>query len=188
MAINEIYRKYFQKSKIFIYPLLDIKRGSVTVPTETYISWKEKYNENDIKLICVYKTTDKSDYIKFEKEVLLKHTRLYDHTIINKNTSVFVFDFSDIKIDWFNFIDGKYSKIDKTLKNRILNYFNNNSANFVYVESYLFPEKFYDDYAAILNINAETLKSVGELCSKPDLEKETLKIIVKNLDDVKILN
>ena len=58
MSIKTIYKKYFQKSKIFIYPLLDIKRGSPSVPTETYISWKENYNSEDIKLICLYKTTN----------------------------------------------------------------------------------------------------------------------------------
>ncbi len=43
MALNEIYRKYFQKSKIFLYPLLDIPRGAKALPTETYLSWNNKY-------------------------------------------------------------------------------------------------------------------------------------------------
>ncbi len=37
MVIDTLYRKYFQKSKIFIYPLLGIKQGTKIVPIETYL-------------------------------------------------------------------------------------------------------------------------------------------------------
>jgi hypothetical protein len=88
--------------------------------------------------------------------------------------------------DWLYFIEGKYSKIHASVKKRILNYFNNNSANFIYVESYLFPNKFYEEYANILNVNVDLLISVGELCTKPDLEKETLLVEIKKLENTKI--
>jgi hypothetical protein len=52
----------------------------------------------------------------------------------------------------------------------------------------LFPDKFYEQYASILNVDVSLLKTVGELCTKPDLEKETLLIIVENLENIKILN
>ena len=71
---------------------------------------------------------------------------------------------------------------------KYLNYFDDNSANHIYVESYLFPDKFYEQYASILNVDVSLLKTVGELCTKPDLEKETLLIIVENLENIKILN
>jgi hypothetical protein len=54
MVINSIYRKYFQKSKIFLYPLLDIRRGTSVVPEETYVAWDDKYAPEDMKLVCVY--------------------------------------------------------------------------------------------------------------------------------------
>jgi hypothetical protein len=38
MVINTLYDKYFQKSKIFLYPLLGIKRGINIIPQETYLS------------------------------------------------------------------------------------------------------------------------------------------------------
>jgi hypothetical protein len=37
-------------------------------------------------------------------------------------------------------------------------------------------------YADMLNVNEEVLKSVGELCSKPDYEKEKLLACIKNLE------
>ena len=53
MALTSIYSKYFQKSKVFIYPLLGIKRGLSVVPKETYISWEGHCKPEDMKLICV---------------------------------------------------------------------------------------------------------------------------------------
>lgn len=188
MALNALYKKYFQKSKIFLYPLLDIKRGSVAVPTETYICWEGNYTTEDMKLVCVYHTKNDPDYIEFEKNILFKHSRLHDYYKIDSSTSIFIFDFSDLDENWVHFIKGEYSKINDVLKRRILNYFNDNSANHIYVKSYLFPEKFYEQYASVLDVSVELIKSVGELCDKPDLEKENLMIEVANLQKLKILD
>jgi len=188
MALNALYRKYFQKSKIFMYPILDIKRGSCAVPSETYISWGTAYTTEDTRLICVYHTKNDPDYIQFENSVLLKHNRLIDYCKVDSTTSIFTFDFSDLKKDWSYFVNGQYSKINETLKRKILNYFDDNSANHIYVESYLFPEKFFEQYADILDVSVESLRLVGELCSKPDLEKENLLIKIPNLENLKILD
>ena len=188
MALNALYRKYFQKSKIFMYPLLDIKRGSYSVPTETYVSWYNKYTSEDTKLVCVYHTSNKPEYIKFENNVLMKNTRLNDYIKVDSTTSIFIFDFSDLKNDWMYFIKGEYSKMDNKTKRKILSYFNDNSANHVYIESYLFPEKYREQYALLLNVKLSLLESTAELCDKPDLKKETLLIEVRTLENEKILN
>jgi hypothetical protein len=70
MAIVSIYRKYFQKSKIFLYPLLDIKRGTNIIPTDTYVSWNTGYSPEDMKLICTYHTTNDNEYLIFEKNIM----------------------------------------------------------------------------------------------------------------------
>ena len=69
MVINALYKKYFQKSKIFLYPLLDIKRGTSVVPSETYLSWNDTINSEDMKLICTYHFRTDDEYTKFEKNV-----------------------------------------------------------------------------------------------------------------------
>ena len=188
MAIVSIYRKYFQKSKIFLYPLLDIKRGTVIIPTDTYISWNTGYSPEDMKLICTYHTKDDNEYLIFEKNILLKHTRLHDYIKVDNATSVFTFDFSDLKNDWEYFIDGKYSKMSSATKNKILNYFDRVSANYVYVESYLFPKPHFKTYADLLDVSIELIETVGELCSKPDFEKEKLNITVENLENISVLD
>jgi hypothetical protein len=186
MALNSVYKKYFQKSKVFLYPILGIKRGVSVVPIETYISWNGYYNSEDMKLICVYDVRLDDEYKNFEKNVLLNHNRLSDYVKVD-NQLVLTFDLSDLSDDWFNFLNGKYSKIDIKTKSKILNFFDKKSGNYAYVESYLFPEKHFQTYAKILGVDIEMLKSVGELCDKPDLEKEKLLIEVADLENIKII-
>ena len=65
MKITSLYDKYFQKSKIFLYPLLDIKRGTSVVPHETYLSWKDNISSEDMKLVTLYKTREDTMYKNF---------------------------------------------------------------------------------------------------------------------------
>lgn len=187
MVIDALYRKYFQKSKIFLYPLLDIKRGTSIVPIETYVSWNSSLGSEDMKLVCVYETRKDPEYVKFEKNILLKHNRLCDYVKVTDTTAVVTFDFSDLSDDWFYFIEGKYSKMNIKTKRKILDFFNKTSGNYAYVESYLFPDKHFETYANILDVELDFLKSVGELCPKPDLEKEKLLIEVADLENIKII-
>ena len=187
MGLNALYKKYFQKSKIFMYPLLDIKRGTVIVPTETYVSWNY-YSSEDAKLICVYDTSIAIEYVNFENNVLFKHNRLVEYVKVDENTSIFIFDFSDLKEDWDHFINGRYSRIKEDTKRKIVNYFSKSSANYRYVESYLFPEKYREDYAKLLNADISLIEETIELCDKPDLTKETLLIKVPDLEKLKILD
>jgi len=184
MVINALYKKYFQKSKIFVYPLLDIRRGTQIVPSETYLSWNDVHNPEDKKLVCVYET-DEETYAEFEKNILLKHTRLCSYNKINAQQSVFVFDFSDLGSDWNHLLYGRYSKISLELKRKIVNFFDKSSGNYVYVTSYMFPDKFFSRYAEILDIPVDILINVGELCDKPDLEKEKLLIEIANFENIK---
>ena len=190
MALNSVYKKYFQKSKVFLYPLLGIKRGVSVVPTETYVSWKGYYNSEDMKLICVYDIRKDDEYKNFEKSILLTHNRLSDFVKVGSQ-AVLTFDFSDLGDDWFHFINGKYSKISMNLKQKILTFFDKYSGNYAYMHSYLIPEKYFNNYAELLDVEPEMLIQVGELCTKPDIDKETLILEPADLgsiDENKLLN
>lgn len=184
MVIDALYRKYFQKSKIFIYPLLDIKRGTSVVPIETYLSWNESLSAEDMKLVCLYHSRADQEYTHFEKNILFKHNRLCDSIKIEDAKTIVTFDFSDLNDDWQKFIEGKYSKMNIKTKRKILDFFDKRSGNYAYVESYLFPEKHFETYAKILNVDVEMLIGVGELCDKPNLEKENLLLEVANLENI----
>ncbi len=187
MPIKSIYTKYFQKSKMFLYPLLGIKKGAKVVPSETYLAWDPYYIPVDMKLICLYHPKEKDVYEKFEKQILLKNNRLVDIKTIDDNNKLFIFDFADLKNDWSMFLEGKYSKINSTTKEKILYFFPESSANYVYMRSYLYPKAFFKDYAEILDVDETFLSSIGELCNIPDIKKETL-ILKENLQNVEIIN
>lgn len=190
MALNSVYRKYFQKSKVFLYPILGIKRGVSVVPVETYINWKGYYKSEDMKLICVYDVRTDDEYKNFEKNTLLSHNRLSDFVKVN-NQAVLTFDLSDLGDDWFHFINGRYSKISMNLKQKILAFFDKYSGNYAYMHSYLIPEKYFNNYAELLGVEPEMLIQVGELCTKPDIDKETLILEPADLDSIdenKLLN
>mgnify|MGYP001626851990 CR=1 FL=1 len=187
MAIKSIYSKYFQKSKVFLYPLLGIKRGSKVVPSETYLAWDPFYRTEDIKLICLYHPKEKDEYESFEKKTLLKHTRLIDVKLIDENNKLFIFDFLDIENDWKHVINGKYSKLNPKIKGIIKGFFDVNSANYSYMNSYLYPNKYFYEYADCLGVEEDFLEKVGELCEKPDLEKEIFKI-KEYLEKTEIIN
>jgi hypothetical protein len=187
MELDALYTSYFQKSKVLLYPLLGIKRGCTAVPEQTYLSWGTKITTEDMKLVAVYAARKDQEYINFEKNVLLKHSRVTDYIKLNEDQCIFTFDFSDLKYDWQKFIKGQYSKIDSKLKRKICDHFDKNTSTSIYIDSYMFPEKYFALYADLLGTNEELLREVGELCTPPNLEKENLITEIINLQNKKIL-
>ena len=188
MRPTSLYSKYFQKSKIFLYPLLEIKRGTSVTPIQTYMGWSNYYKPEDMKLIATYHKREDEEFLKFEKDILLTHTRLADYVQIDVETVLLTFDFSDMEEDWKLFLAGKYSQMNKKTKIKIRNFFEKDSGNYMYVDSYLFPERYFEVYSELLRVSVESLEKVGELCSLPDFEKEILIVEVQNLENKKILD
>ena len=48
----KVYTNYFQKSKVFLYPLLNVKNGIIKVPIQTYIAWDSVYTPEYNKFLC----------------------------------------------------------------------------------------------------------------------------------------
>ena len=188
MGMDALYTKYFQKSKIFLYPLLGIKRGTSVTPIQTYFEWEGHYTAEDMKFITVYPVRDDQEYKMFAKNVVLKHPRLHAVHNLDSSSQVFVFDFSDLKDDWFRLIDGQYSKLSMNIKRKIKDHFDKKSSSYVYIDSYLFPERYFSIYSSLLDVSEDLLREVGELCTKPDLEKEKLIQDVEELQNTKILD
>ena len=179
--IDKLYGKYFQKSRSFLYPALGIKRTSSTMPSGTYISLTGMIEPEDVKLICSFKNTDSEEFKTFEEQMLLSNP-LFVKKIHIKDYILYVFDLEIYKSDYFNFILGKYSKLSSHLKRAIKSYYGEKSAEYKYIETYLYPEKYFETYAKLLDIDVEILKASGELCDPFDLEKETLKIPKEDLE------
>lgn len=179
MKINSLYRDYIQKSRLFLYPLLEIKRGVSVTPIQTYMSWRDKYCYTDSKLICQYHLRDDDDFKLFEKVKLLGNPLFHAFHLLEDGTGAYVFDFAKQQDEFWKVTTGKYSTLDIKNKRKILSFFKSHSAHYAYIESYLEPKKYFPMYSEILNVKVKTLREVGELCSIPDLEKENLEIGIK---------
>lgn len=184
--IKKLHSEYVQKSRIFLYPLLNISKGSDAVPLESYISWSEKFSPGSYKFVCTYYLRDDESFIKFEKNRLTGNKLFHSFYETDESTGVYVFDFEEYSKDWDYFLQGKYSKMSSQSKNSILKFFLNNKATYHHINSYLNPEIYIEQYAKLLNVNEGLLRSVGELCSPPDIFRETLIAQERKIDIFKI--
>lgn len=178
--IDTLYTKYFQKSKSFLFPVLGIKKSSHFSPSGTYIALDGLVQPEDLKLICLYKNDDSEGFKIFEEKVLLSNPH-FERVMKIRGYKIYVFDFQMHSQDWFQFIMGKYSKLSPMFKGAIKAYYGNSSSEYRYVDSWLYPEKYFELYAKLLDIEVQVLKSIGELCDPCDIEKENLKIPVEDL-------
>jgi hypothetical protein len=170
-----VYSQYFQKSKVFLYPLLKLKKGIDFVPEQTYIAWDNIYDQSDFKFLCLYSAGEKDlKFNVFHEKHLKNHHLLESYIYLGDDTHIYVFDYSCFKHDFLSFIDGKYSKFSIKTKSTILNFFGNIGNISEYVKSFLNPELYHETYAEALEVDVKLIKEVWELCSLPDKEKETI--------------
>lgn len=171
--ITEINREYTQKSFLFLYPQLRIPNTSRYKPVQTYTGLNNDIHPAGGALIVLYKKYNSKSFVKFEVRHLLGHEYFMDRFESN-DYYVYVFNLSHLVTSYDHFLAGKYSRFSEEVKVPILDYFSEGNPWTEYIESYLYPELYYDEYSKILNINEQDLEDVIELCSKPDLQKETL--------------
>jgi hypothetical protein len=173
--ISKIYDKYFQKSFTFLYPLLGFKKDKQPRPVQTYLSWAgTAYDYSSRKLICVYKNTEDEKWKTFEREYLITHKMLDMCVPLDNDQIVYIFDFNSMADDYDAFLEGKYSQMSSHAKKMLGNYYGVHTPEWVYIESFVFPHKYFKQYAEILGMDEEFMRSVGELCDRVNKEKELL--------------
>lgn len=151
-----------------MYPALCIKRGIDFIPIETYM-FNKHYPKRKV-LTCVYELKNTKNFKQFEKDFLTSH-ELFIDTYIKDNKIFYIFDFDKYSDDFEKLILGQYSQLSETYKHMIIKFYSDNESNKKTLISYLYPEKFKSTYATHFGIDAEHLI---EVCSKPDINKETL--------------
>jgi hypothetical protein len=170
--IDKIFPKYIQKSNFFLYPQLGFQRGIRYKPSETYVGIKDFIHPASCALICEYPRFDSN---AFNNHLLrLKNHELYFDEHITDEYIYVVFNFSSMESDFMSFLIGEYSRFTEPFKQKILDFFSQGDAVTEYIESYLYPELYYDEYSKILNVAEKDLEIAIELCDKPDLKKETV--------------
>jgi hypothetical protein len=185
MSIKSVYKEYYQKSRLFLYPALKIRRGVSIKPIQTYMSWDGLYSLDDCKLICTYYVRDDAEFKNFERKFLMGNP-LFETFIPLENNgdtpmAAYVFDFSEYKDTYKAIAIGRYSETDPGYKIRILAFFGNDRTHVAYMESYLYPQRYFSLYAKLLTTEdkdvdpmRELLTEVGELCTPPNVIEEHL--------------
>jgi len=173
--MRNLYSDYFQKSKVFLYPLLKLKKGIEFVPDYTYVAWENLYEESNFKFLCLYSVNKKNvEFEIFSKKYLKNHSLLESYVYMGNDIYIYIFNFYKFKYDFLCFNKGEYSKFSKESKTTILNFFGDKGDISQYIKSFLNPEDYHDQYADALGVSLELIKNVWELCSLPDKEKETI--------------
>ena len=197
--VNQSNIVYHQKSKLFLYPCLGIPRGGSVTPSQTYLRWNKLFTTIDKKLICVFPLRTDHDFVVFERDILKDNPLFHSTYKLNETYGAYVFDFAAFKEHevYDCVLSGKYSEIDEEYKKRILQFYSNNKHNQNQIKKYLYPKGHYGALAEDLTLNTKRdaqieksktekiLQEVGELCSRPDMKKETLEADHVSLEVVK---
>jgi len=83
--LKSLYEGYFQKSNVFLFPILGISKGSSVTPVGIYTSLKGHYTHDDYKLITTYYLRDDPEFNVFEKTRLLGNKYFYDYLETSKD-------------------------------------------------------------------------------------------------------
>lgn len=175
--VTTLYKEYFQKSKVFLFPQLGLVNKTLAKPKNTYLHIEGNTSELNLRypLYVCYDKIESKEFEKFERSMFAHHW--FVDFIEQEADVIYVFDCTEIAKDYELVTEGKYSKTSDEFKKKILARYTNTKKNLVYVNSYLNPDAYYEMYARILNCDIKILKEVGELCSKPDTEQETIKVL-----------
>jgi hypothetical protein len=169
-----VYTDYFQKSKVFLYPLLRFRSGLSFVPVQTYICWEHVITADENKFMCEYNVGTTEKFELFCNSYLKKHPLFHEYIQLDENRHLFIFDFTKYKSDFKRFLDGQYSKFTLDSKIIILDFFGNKGNISEYISLFLSPDSAHKLYAEALDVSLKQIEEVFEVCSIPDLEKETL--------------
>jgi hypothetical protein len=172
--MEEIYTNYFQKSKVFLYPLLRLKKGIAYVPKQTYVCWEHAYAIEDHKLLCEYHVKSSDKFVSFCNKYLLSNKLFYKYIDLGENKHLFIFDFEPYKTDFKRFIKGQYSKFTLDSKITILDFFISSEGLSDHIHDFLSPEFAHNKYAVELGVDEQEIQNVHEVCSILNLKKETL--------------
>lgn len=179
---------YVHKSMKFLYPLLKISAQSKILPIQTYLIWEDEVAINSCKLICLFEVKEDVEFSKFERTVLRSHELFSAFFDVENNKRVYIFDMKKFKADMFLFLKGKYSLLSEETKLTILDFYNLNKFSKEYMNSFVNPENYFEQYAELLDVQVGALRSVGELCDPFNRAKETLclkkAVVENNLDNL----
>ena len=182
---------YKQKSKLFLYPLLNLSKKLETYGSvETFLHCVDSKDDTrfihsliEPNLILKF-TPDASNPNISAASLCIKAIRLISYTrrlvrkYIKPDSSevYFVLSLFDKSEEYEEIITGRYSKLSLLRKHSYQKYYGVDSPEWKAISVILFPDLNKERYAEMLNIPVEVLADKVELAEPIDFEKETLRI------------
>jgi hypothetical protein len=154
---------YIQKSKTFLWPLLNIK----VEPIETYLKIGSLNLEDDQYLIALFH--NENEQYKNQKRQIKEHP-MCDFIFQDDEFDIVLFNMYKIKDDYLKILEGSYSKLSTNFKIVI-----GSTEKRKPVLMCLNPESNYKQFAEALDIHPHEL-SGRELLSPPDMYQETIHV------------
>lgn len=174
--LKKLYPRYFQKSRSFLAPVLSLKKTAKYPFKQCYMQFDGLYMVKDQRIILTFDNPHNDPaWDKYQLDSLVQSPMFDEIHDIGDGQVAMSFDLHCIQDDYIKVITGQYSKLSNLLKNKIREFYGHDSPEWIYMESFLFPEKYIKLYSEILAVDEEHIRFTGELCDLPDLEKETLK-------------
>jgi hypothetical protein len=179
--IETLYKRYFQKSRSFLYPALGIPRRPI-YPLQTFVALQGKIRPEDRKLICLFQHDQTPAFEEFEARHLYSSPLFIDSDVRPGEPSLYVFDYMLHDEDWDLFLVGKYSRFSEPFKNAVRQHYGEKSAEYKYMDTFLYPKKYFGLYSELLKMSKEVVATTGELCNPYDPQKEKLVISTNILE------
>jgi hypothetical protein len=171
-----LYRKYFQKSKAFLVPLLGLKKATPFPFIQSYITWENAHTLEECKLILNYVKYEGDEFKIYLLKRLMSNKMFDEYHEMEDGTIALTFDLNCVKEDYKCVVLGKYSQLSNNTKSMIRSYYGYNTAEWAYMESFLYPKQYVNQYVKLLNVEEIHFNVNGELCDKPNLKLETFKL------------
>jgi hypothetical protein len=153
---------YIQKSKTFLWPLLNIK----IQPLETYLKFGDITHTSESRILIALFYNQDPDYVKVKSKI--EESKLYDFTFTDDEFDIVTFNMFSLKTDYDKIVNGSYSEISEEYK-LLMSVIEKNKM----VLKCLNPQENYKEIASVLRIHPEELEG-KELLSPPNLDEETL--------------
>jgi hypothetical protein len=154
-----------------LFPILGIKHKTFK-PDNTYLAYKDVIKIEDNHLICSYKREHSEEYYAYRNDVLTNHP-MFVKIIPTLTYDLIVYNLSDYNKDYRLFIEGKYSKFSKPVKDLIMQHYES-ALGMALLDSHINPEEFHELYAKEYGVDIEVIREAHETLTPPNLKNETL--------------
>lgn len=189
--MNITGKTYYQKSKLFLLPLLEIPKNKHIKPVGTFVIDSNKsLTEKEYRLILPFEKDESSEFSYYEKKLVdcnYFDTVNYYET---KRHRVYIYSLLSFKEDYDKFINGQYTEFTGSTKTLINLYWGRiEKARFIpnpKIDSYLNPTILtYELVSDELGLPVTELLKIKQLLDPPNLEKETFhsRLLIGNQTD-----